>query len=89
MIGWVKIDNLNEAIKKEISSLKIGQFSKPLRTSSGFIIVKIDDKKVDEIEFNLDREIEEIVNFKRNEQLDQFSNIYFNKIKKDLKIYEL
>ena len=89
LIGWVKIDNLNEAIKKEISSLKIGQFSKPLRTSSGFIIVKIDDKKVDEIEFNLDREIEEIVNFKRNEQLDQFSNIYFNKIKKDLKIYEL
>ena len=44
---------------------------------------------MDEIEFNLDREIEEIVNFKRNEQLDQFSNIYFNKIKKDLKIYEL
>ena len=63
--------------------------SKPLRSSSGFIIIKVEDKKVDEIEININSKIEEIVKFKTNEQLDQFSNIYFNKIKKDLTIYEL
>ncbi len=89
LIGWVKFDNINNSIKTEISNLNIGQYSKPVRTSSGFIIVKIEDKKVDKIDINLNREIEEMIRFKTNEQLDQFSNIYFNKIKKDLTIYEL
>lgn len=89
LIGWVKFDNINNSIKTEISNLNIGQYSKPVRTSSGFIIVKIEDKKVDKIDINLNREIEEMIRFKTNEQLDQFSNIYFNKIKKDLTIHEL
>ena len=38
LIGWIKEDNLNLTIKKIISSLKIGQISKPIRTTSGFII---------------------------------------------------
>ena len=89
LIGWVKFDNINNSIKTEISNLNIGQYSKPVRTSSGFIIVKIEDKKVDKIDINLNREIEEMIKFKTNEQLDQFSNIYFNKIRKDLTIHEL
>ena len=31
--------------KKIISNLKIGQVSKPIRTTSGFIILKIEDEK--------------------------------------------
>ena len=89
LIGWVKFDNLNDTVKKQVSNLDIGEYSKPLRTSSGFIIIKVEDKKVDEIKININNKIEEIIKFKTNEQLDQFSNIYFNKIKKDLTIYEL
>jgi len=89
LIGWVKFDNLNDSIKKQVSNLNIGEHSKPLRSSSGFIIIKVEDKKLDEIKININSKIEEIVKFKTNEQLDQFSNIYFNKIKKDLTIYEL
>ena len=37
---------------------------------------------------NLDKEIEKIVKVKTNQQLNQFANIYFNKIKKDIKIDE-
>ena len=33
---------------------------------------------------NLNDKIEELTQFKRNEQLYQFSNIYYNKIKKEL-----
>ena len=83
-IGWIKEDNLNNTIKEKISNLDIGQFSEPIITSSGFIIIKVDDKKEYELEFNLDEKIKEKIVFKRNEQLNQFSNIYFNKIKKDL-----
>ena len=89
LIGWVKEVNLNNNLKKIISELKPGQFSKPVRTSSGFIIIKIDDEKEYVSKFNLADKIDEITRFKTNEQLNQFSNMYLNKLKKDLIIYGL
>ena len=49
----------------------------------------IEDKRVSELEFNLAEKIDEAIRFKRTDQLNQFSNIYFNKLKKDLNIYGL
>ena len=89
LIGWIKEDNLNPTIKKAISRLQSGQFSKPIRGSTGFLIVKIDDEKESISEFNLDNKMKEVIKYKTNEQLNQFSSIYFNKIKKDLIIYDL
>ena len=89
LIGWIKEDNLNLTIKKIISSLKIGQISKPIRTTSGFIILKIEDEKEYSTNLNLNEKVEEIVKFQTNNQLSQFSNMYFNKIKKDLIINDL
>ena len=39
-------------------------------------------------EFDLDKEVKRIVRKKTNQQLDRFSTIYFNKIKKDITINE-
>ena len=89
LIGWVKEVNLNKSLKKVISELKAGQFSKPVRTSSGFIIIKIDEEKEYVSKFNLADRINEIIRFKTNEQLNQFSNMYLNKLKKNLIIYGL
>ena len=89
LIGWVKEDNLNLTIKEIISELKIGQVSKPIRTSSGFIILKIEDEKVYVSKLNINEKVEQIVKFKTNDQLFQFSKIYFNKIKKNMIINEL
>ena len=89
LIGWVKEVNLNKRLKKVISELKAGQFSKPVRTSSGFIIIKIDEEKEYVSKFNQADRINEIIRFKTNEQLNQFSNMYLNKLKKNLIIYGL
>ncbi len=89
VIGWVKEENLNKNLKNIISKLEPGQFSKPIRTSSGFIIIQLDDKKEYQTKLNLDKKIEEIIRFKRNEQLNQFSSMYLNKIKKNYTIYGL
>ncbi len=88
-IGWVKENNLNPTIKSVISELKKGQFSKPIQTSSGFIILKIEDEKEYKIETNLNDEIKKLIKYKTNEQLDQFSRLYFNKIKKNIIFNEL
>ena len=89
LIGWIKENNLNQNIRTILSKLKIGQISKPIRTSGGFIILKIEDEKKYKSNFNLDDKIAEVVKFKTDDQLNQFSNMYFNKIKKDLTIYGL
>ena len=89
LIGWIKEDNLNQNIKDIIFELLPGQLSKPIRTSSGFIIIKIEDEKEYVTEFNLAKKIEEVVRFKTDDQLSQFSSMYFNKLKKDLVIYGL
>ena len=89
LIGWIKETNLNQNIRRILSKLKIGQISKPIRTSGGFIILKIEDEKKYKSNFNLDDKIAEVIKFKTDDQLNQFSNMYFNKIKKDLTIYGL
>ena len=88
-IGWIKENNLNENIRKKTANLKKGEFSKPILTSSGFLIIKVEDEKKYEIDFNLDREIKNLIQFKTNEQLNQFSRLYFNKVKKDIIFNEL
>ena len=88
-IGWIKEDNLNERIREKISDLKKGEFSKPILTSSGFLIIKVEDEKEYEIDFNLEREIKNLTKFKTNEQLNQFSRIYFNKVRKNVIFNEL
>jgi len=88
-IGWIKEDNLNETIRKKILNLKKGEFSKPILTSSGFLIIKVDDEKEYEIDLDLDSEIKNLIKFKTNEQLNQFSRLYFNKAKKNVIFNEL
>ncbi len=89
LIGWIKEDNLNQNLKKIVSKLKPGQFSKPIRTSSGFIIIQVEDEKEYVSKFNLEDKIDEVTRFKRDEQLNQFSSMYLNKLKKNLIIYGL
>ena len=72
LIGWVKEVNLNKNLKKVISELKAGQFSKPIRTSSGFIIIKIDEEKEYVSKFNLADKIDEIISLKQMNSLINF-----------------
>ena len=53
------------------------------------MILKIENEKEYLSEFNLADKMEEVIRFKTNDQLNQFSSMYFNKVKKDLIIYGL
>ncbi len=88
-LGWIKETLINKNILKKLINIDSGDFSEPIVVPGGFLILKIEDKRTVEKKINLEEEIEKILNEKRNQQLNQFSNIYFNKIKKNLSIYEL
>lgn len=88
-IGWVKKMSLNPTILKELEKIKIGEHTKPIRVQSGFLILKISEKKNDTTSFDIEKERDKLISQKTNEQLNQFSNIFLNKIKKDVLIDEI
>ena len=88
-IGWIDEDSLNENLKKILSELNVNEITKPLTMPGGFIILKINEIKKKEKKQNIENEVKRIINFKKNDQLKQFSKIYFNKVKKNTKIHEI
>lgn len=88
-IGWVNENSLNKTILTALNSLNVGEYTMPIPITTGFIILKINDIKEDSIFTDLDKEIEMVYKTKLNQQLNTYSNIYLEKIYKDLIIDEL
>ena len=83
-IDWISENSLNNKIKENIKNLKIGQTSGPIILSTGILLLKVVDIKNSEINIDPEVEFKKAVNYERNRQLNQFSKIYYNKIKKNL-----
>ena len=88
-LGWIDENAINKKIKKEISLLNDGDYSRPIIMSGGALILKLNKTKETKIQLNLDKELEKIIGNERNKQLNQFSKLHYNKIKKDIIIDEL
>ena len=87
-LGWIKQSSLNKTISEKLLNLKQGEITKPIFTSNGYLILKLDELKYIENKIDKKKELNELIKLKRNEQLNQKSIIYFNKVKKNIKIYE-
>ena len=85
-VGWINESQLSENVKKSLSELKIGQHTKPIVAGGGFLLLNIDDKKEDKINLDFEEEFKKKLSFEKNRQLNQFSTIYFNKIRQNAKI---
>jgi len=83
-IGWINENSLNNNIRKNISNLKVGEFTKPIILSNGILILKLMNIKNSEITIDIENELKKAINYERNRQLNQYSKIYYNKIKKNL-----
>ena len=88
-LGWISENSLNKNILKSIKNLKVNSITKPIVVPGGFLILQINDIKNEKIEIDLKKELAKLINFEKNNQLNQYSKIYFNKVKKDLEISEL
>lgn len=88
-LGWVKKTALSEKIRIALQNITIGNYTNPIVIPGGFLILKIKDIREIDNNFNQDAEIKKVIKEKTNDQLNQFSNIFFNKIRKDIVINEL
>ena len=88
-IGLISENSLSPKILKKISEIKINEHTNPITIPGGFIILKLNEKRTTKRKIEFEEELNKIIKIKTNEQLNQFSNIFLNKIKKDVIINEL
>ena len=88
-IGWVEEKKLSKKIIEELRTLDAGQYTNPLQTGGLFLILKIEEIKYEKASINEEEELEKMVKFETSKQLDQFSKIFYKKIKMNNTIDEL
>ena len=81
--------SINSKVLEYISKLQNNEHTAPIVVPGGFLILKLNETKQTKRNINLEQELETIIKTKTNDQLNQFSNIFLNKIKKEFTINEL
>ena len=88
-LGWINENSLNKNIRLALKNLEINDYTKPINVPGGFLILQINNINNKKIEVDIEKELKKLENYEKNNQLNQYSKIYFNKVKKDLEISEL
>jgi|TARA_Y100000310_G_scaffold41202_1_gene38604 hypothetical protein len=85
-LGWVSESKFSKVLVKSVNETKIGSITEPIPISGGILILKVGDKRVEETNMDLNKEMEKIIEIEKNKQLNNFSTNYFNQIKNNIKI---
>ena len=80
-LGWVNENQLSKIFIKELIVLKVGENTKPIDIPGGKLILKINDIRKELKEIDVEKELNDILIYERNRQLNNFSIIYYNKVK--------
>ena len=87
-LDWINENSMNKNIREILKKTKINEITKPMSVAGGYLILKINDVKTVKVKLNVDEELKKMIRSEKNYRLNQFSKLYFNKIKKDIQIYE-
>ena len=79
-LGWIYKNQLSKEIREELDKISVGNFTKPIVTSGGFIVLKLNDKKVEKIDVDKDTQLKKMINFERERQFTRFSTLYYKRI---------
>ena len=85
-LGWIKSTQISEEILSEIKKTEI--LTRPIKTSNGYLILKINETRTTTEKINVEEEFNRLVNLETQKELNRFGYIYFNKLKKKVFISE-
>ena len=88
-IGRVNENQLSKTIKDELQKININEYTNPINVGNNFLIIKINEKNF--INFKIDEKeiLGRMMNIEKKRQYENFSLIYYNKIKLNSQIDEL
>ena len=87
-LGWVSENSLSKKISGKLSNLKKGGLTEAINIGNNYLILKIDEIRMNKIKINKEKELEKLIKAETNKQLNKFSRIYFNKSKINYSISE-
>ncbi len=79
-LGWVKSNQISKEIYYAISKSK--NITKPIKTKNGYLIIKINERRIIKEKINYELELNKLINSETQKELNKLGYIYFNKIKK-------
>ena len=88
-IGSVNENQLSKIIKDELNKIDINDYTNPINIGNSFIIIKINKKDVINLELDENEMVKRMIGIERKRQYENFSLIYYNKIKLNSQIDEL
>ena len=71
-LGWVSESKFSELLLKYIKKTKIGTITEPIPISGGIIILKVENKRVEEKKMDIDKVLQELIEIEKNSQLNNF-----------------
>lgn len=80
-IGWISEISLTKSVNKELEGKNKGEYTDLIKLGNNFVILKIEDIKIENSAIDKQKEIEKLIKLEKNSQLNKFSKIYFNKVK--------
>jgi len=87
-IGWINALQISEKIKNKIKKLKINEVSDPIKIPNGYLIVKLNNKKEFDQKIDVEKELEKLIKYETNKQLNNFSIIFYKRLKQNTEIDE-
>ena len=87
-IGWIDENQLSEEFRKSLKGLNVDGITQAMNVPNGFLILKIDNKEEEKINLDEEKILKSLIDYEKQKQYNQFSLIYYNKIKLNNKISE-
>lgn len=87
-LGWIYKNQLSKEIRDELNEITVGNFTKPIISSGGFLILKLNEIKTESIEIDKDAQLKKMIEFERERQFTMFSTLYYKRIYNTTEINE-
>ena len=87
-LGWVNENSLSKQVSNMLRSIDQGKYTDVIKLGNRYLIIKIDEIRINEIKIDKKKELEKLIQTETNKQLNQFSRIYFEKSKMNYSINE-
>ncbi len=87
-LGWIYKNQLSKEIIDSLSEITIGNFTKPIITSGGILILKLNDVKTENVEIDKKAQLKKMIEFERERQFTRYSTLYYKRIYNNAEIDE-
>ena len=79
-IGWVNQSQISNEIFNYVEDLEEGQFTNPINSAAGILILKLNEKKMVSSNINRGEEINKLIVSEKNRKLNEYSVIHYKQL---------